>query len=91
MLTAQSNTQADRMAAKWKILVAGCRFEALTIKLLEGCSEQKLENNYSQTLLTLSTRRLIMTDGKYVAGTDCKLRFRRLPKEGSSKIDAGRI
>ena len=58
MLTAQSNTRADRMAAKWKILVAGCRFEALTVKLHEGCSGRKLENNYSQTLLTLSTRTL---------------------------------
>ena len=53
MLTMQSNMQADRMATKGEYPSGQLLLETLTIKLREGCSERKLENNYSRVLVNV--------------------------------------
>ena len=49
----QSNMQADRMATKGEYPSGQLLLETLTIKLREGCSERKLENNYSRVLVNV--------------------------------------
>ena len=59
MLTTQSNTQADRMAAKGEYPGGRLLLETLTIKLREGCSERKLENNYSRMLVNVINQKTL--------------------------------